>query len=182
MILVGLCGKKYSGKDTVADYLVEHHGFQKKSFAGPLKEACQALFLFSDEQCHDPCLKEVVDPRWGLSPRAALQMMGTDWVRNQFAKDFWVHRMRFDLLDVTTTTRIVISDVRFENEKDLVTELGGSVYRVHRPSSPQKEDGHESETNMDQFADSLPTIVNDGTLEELYEKIDTVLNDILSLP
>ena len=182
MILIGLCGKKYAGKDTVADYLVKNHGFVKKSFAGPLKDACRHLFYFSDAQCHDPRLKDVVDPRWGLSPRGAFQMVGTDWIRNQFHGNFWVERMRYEIAGcLETNARIVISDVRFENEKDLVLELGGVVWGISRRSTRyHKEDRHESETNMESFFASLPCVENDGGVDDLYTKTDAYLNTVLS--
>ena len=179
MILLGLCGKKYVGKDTLADYLVSRHGFIKKSFAGPLKDMCQHLFLFSDAQCHNPRLKDVVDPRWNLSPRMALQMVGTDWIRNQWDKDFWVKRMHFDLSACQNHDRIVLSDVRFENEKDLVVGMGGHVWGISR-SRVHTVDSHESETNLDGFFASLPILENNGSVVEFYEKIDMYLNDLLS--
>jgi hypothetical protein len=181
MILLGLCGKKYSGKDTMADYLVEYHGFQKMSFAAPLKEACRHLFFFSEEQCHDPRRKDVVDRRWNISPRQAFQMVGTDWIRNQFHSHFWVERMRFELEECSPESRIVVSDVRFENEKDFVVELGGHVCGIHRPSlSASRTDLHESEINMDSFFVNLPLLSNDSSLDDFYRKIDAYLNDILA--
>ena len=41
LIVIGICGLKYAGKDTVADYLVENHKFIKLSFAGELKKLCE---------------------------------------------------------------------------------------------------------------------------------------------
>lgn len=181
MILLGICGKKYSGKDTMADYLVANYGFEKRTFAGPLKDACRDLFLFSEDQLHNPRLKEVVDPRWNLSPRAALQMVGTDWMRNRFQKNFWVDRMRFDLVE-NPNARVVISDVRFENEKDLVLALGGQVctvsrYSVRRELFPVEE--HESETHMDHFVGSLPSILNNGSVLQFHQKIDEYIVQVL---
>jgi hypothetical protein len=123
----------------------------------------------------------VVDPRWNLSPRGAFQMVGTDWIRQRFHEHFWVERMRFELMGcLDTNTRIVISDVRFENEKDLVLELGGVVWGISRRSTRyHKEDRHESETNMDSFFASLPYIENDGGVDDLYTKTDTYLNTIV---
>jgi len=181
MILVGLCGKKFAGKDTMADYLVAHHGFYKKSFAGPLKEACRHLFLLSDNQCHNPRFKDVIDPRWNVSPRALFQIVGTDWVRNQFHTNFWVERMRHELATVPPGIRIVISDVRFENEKNLVLDYGGHVCGLERVPCFGRKDAHESETNMDSFFDSLHVLHNNSSVEQFYKKIDTYLHDVVQI-
>jgi hypothetical protein len=176
MILIGVCGKKYSGKDTMADYLVSRYGFQKRSFAGPLKDACRHLFHFSEAQCHDPRQKEVVDTRWNISPRQAFQMVGTDWVRHQFHRNFWVERMRHELMGFGPNDRVVLCDVRFENEKDLVLELGGFMWGIQRPSFRRRRDEHESETSMDSFFASLPLLENNGSVQEFYSKIDAYIN------
>jgi hypothetical protein len=176
MVIIGICGKKFSGKDTMADYLVSRYGFTKMTYADGLKKACRELFMFSEEQCSSPRLKEVTDPRWGISPRTAFQMVGTDWVRKQFRQDFWVQRMRFHLeeeIRKNPSVRIVISDVRFENEKDLLQEKNGFVCGVHRFSRHQ--DNHESETGTDGFFPTLFLLDNNGTVQEFYEKIDDYL-------
>src|SRR5688572_6506000 len=35
---IGLLGANGAGKSTIADYLVEHHGYRKLSFAAPLRD------------------------------------------------------------------------------------------------------------------------------------------------
>lgn len=59
--IIGVAGRKYNGKDTVADYLVDKFGYTKIAFVGPLKEVCHVLFSFSHEQLHGS-LKETIDP------------------------------------------------------------------------------------------------------------------------
>ena len=83
-MIVGLIGKKGHGKDTFADYLVQHYDFVKLSFAEPLKKVCKELFLLTDEQLYDPMEKEKVDERWGKSPRQLMQIIGTDILRRYY--------------------------------------------------------------------------------------------------
>ena len=68
MVLIGIVGKKYSGKDTAADYLVANHNFTKMAFADPVKKVAKELFNFNDEQLYGN-LKEATDERWGISPQ-----------------------------------------------------------------------------------------------------------------
>jgi hypothetical protein len=170
MILIGICGQKGSGKDTMADYLVQHFGFEKWSYAGPLKQFCQDLFLLTEDQCNDPLQKEEIDPRWNKSPRQLFQLVGTDWVRRDIDCDFWVKRMKTRLDRLDHNSRVVVSDVRFENERDLIVEKGGIVCGVYRKRI--RLDTHASEQEMETFLSSLPILFDNNTdLETFYSKI-----------
>jgi hypothetical protein len=87
-MLVGITGFMLSGKDSVADFIIskthEDMVFKKYSFAKPLKETAMVLFGWSEEQVYDQDLKSIVDPVWGISPRQALQYLGTDVMREFF--------------------------------------------------------------------------------------------------
>lgn len=48
--LIGIIGKKRSGKDTISDYLIKNYGYQKYGFADPLKRGAKEIFGFTDEQ------------------------------------------------------------------------------------------------------------------------------------
>ena len=43
-MIIGICGFIGSGKDTIADYLVNLHGFRRESFANSLKDAVAQIF------------------------------------------------------------------------------------------------------------------------------------------
>lgn len=57
-MLLGLSGKSHSGKDTVADVLVNKFGFKKFSFASPLKEMCSKAFNVPLNYFYDVDLKD----------------------------------------------------------------------------------------------------------------------------
>jgi len=38
-MIIGVCGFIGSGKDTIADYLTNFHGYRRESFANSLKDA-----------------------------------------------------------------------------------------------------------------------------------------------
>jgi dCMP deaminase len=139
-VVLGLAGYKGSGKDTLAALLASY-GFRRVAFADPLKLACRAIFGFTAAQVEDPAQKEVVDPRWGFTPRWAMQRLGTEGVRGSVADDVWVKS--FLLRAAEEPSHVVVTDVRFRNEVDAVRSLGGRVFLVQRAGCTG--DGHASE-------------------------------------
>ena len=71
-------------------------------------------------------------------------------------------------LPAPRTGPVVVTDVRFPNEADLIDEFGGHTVRVLRPSA-EVDDTHPSETALDHYPVDL-TIENVGTLEDLQAK------------
>jgi hypothetical protein len=90
-MLIGLTGKARSGKDTVAGYLNNKHMFSHYWFSKPMKDACRTIFGWDDRHLYGD-LKEVVDPVYGISPRVALQTLGTERGRNCINQDLWLTR------------------------------------------------------------------------------------------
>lgn len=182
MPLIGFLAKKRRGKDTACDYFVEKHGFVKNSFAGPLKKGVQRWFGFTDEQMYTE-KKEEVDEDWGISPRVALQVIGTDVVRDQFdklllpgiGKGFWIKN--FDIWYKKNGDNVVVSDVRAQNEVDYIKSKGGIIIKLERDwcDEEEKKDGsvsHASETWIDDIKDFDFVIKNNGTLEEFFEQLE----------
>jgi hypothetical protein len=173
MVLIGLIGQKQTGKDTFADYLVKTRGFKKLAFAEPVKQVCQILFHLEPEQVYDPRLKEVVDERWGLSPRQMMQKVGTDMVRNMLGNDFWVKHM-----DISYSKgSIVISDVRFKNEAEWVKDRGGVLIRIVDGS--HHCDHHPSETEQLSIKEDVVLKNDKNGLEEFHQQIETTIKNIL---
>ena len=96
MWIIGLSGFAGTGKDTVADILVERHNYVKVSMADPLKRFCCDALDFSTDQLWGPSeLRNKPDDRYKrksgekLTPRYALQTLGTEWGRDCYP-DIWV--------------------------------------------------------------------------------------------
>lgn len=163
-IVIGLTGRARAGKDTTAAIMRDAAGFSRVALADPLKRAAREIFGFTDVELNG-ALKETVHPFWGFSPRQALQRMGTEGMRLTFGDDVWLKAAERDIAD-RCLSRVVITDVRFENEARWVREkMRGQVWRVERPGV-QAVATHVSEAGIpDELVDF--TIVNDGTLESL---------------
>lgn len=165
-MLIGIIGKKESGKDTVGDYLVKNFEYQKYSFALPLKKVCKELFLLEDNQLTEHKLKEQIDIRWGMSPRQMLQKVGTDLIRNNIDEDFWIKHFKFWYK--TNKGNVVVTDCRFQNEVDIIKELGGIIIKINR--NTQRSDKHISE-DVDTLKGIDYILDNNDTKENLYKSI-----------
>lgn len=187
-MLIGVLGRKGSGKDTLSDYVCRKYGYKKMAFATPLKEACKILFNFTDEQVNSD-LKEVIDTKWSVTPRQALQYLGTDVFRNDIKKilpdidnNFWVKSLFVkytNFREVDNKTGIIISDVRFQNEIDYIHKNNGIIIKLTRPNNPSSLDAHESEKNIDNMNGDY-TIINDGTIDDLFNNTDNIVKNVFT--
>jgi hypothetical protein len=201
-IIIGISGLISSGKDTVADYLVNTHGFARISFAGVIKDVAAAIFGWPRDMLEGRTKasrewREQVDPWWAkkldmphFTPRWVLQNFGTELFRNHFHPDIWIHSVEHKLMN--TSDNIVISDVRFPNEIKSIKDAGGIVIRTHRGPDPSwyqdaldtnlgksqamkfRSDVHPSEWAWI-GTDFDAVLDNDGTIDDLYAQVSDLL-------
>lgn len=174
-MIIGISGKARAGKDTIAEYLVRAHDFERHGFADALKEACGAIFGFSDDQLYGD-LKGVQDTFWGFTPREALQRVGTEAMRNGFDENIWTKAL-WRRIDESQSNNIVIPDVRFPNEAAAVATWGGQLWRVSREGA-QATGGikdHPSEIALDDWTAWIERIDNNGSMDELHTEVDRAL-------
>lgn len=174
-IIIGLTGRARSGKDTAAAHL-QAGGFWHLKFSAALKDMLRALPGMTEAHI-DGEFKDHVHPAYGISPRRMMQTLGTEWGRG-LDPEFWTNVMRATIADVLTedtfhTPRIVISDVRFDNEAELIRELGGIIVHIQRGQAAEVED-HASERGI-QPATGDVVIRNDSSISDLHARIDGVV-------
>lgn len=189
-MIIAITGKKRSGKDVFASILQEHN-FELYKFAQPIKNMCKDIFLWNEDYINGD-KKEEIDPRWGISPRYAQQVIGTelfrqglpslsDGFRETVGDCIWVNRFRYWYDNYKSTSlfgNVVISDLRFLNEAKMVQEYGGLIVKIVRDTD-SKSDVHQSEQEMESIISDY-TIHNDGTLGDYTQKIYKFL-EILDL-
>lgn len=153
--LIGICGEAGAGKDTAASTLVEM-GWIQTSFAKELyKEVAEAfnvtvaslehretkeqpLAHLSLDHCSDAHFVDFIiqlkniDPKAALSPRFLLQHWGTEFRRGLIADTYWTDKVD-DFIKSHADKRVVISDVRFDQEAQFVIDRAGQVIEVIRP-------------------------------------------------
>ena len=146
-MIIGVCGFIGSGKDTIADYLTNFHGFRRESFANSLKDAVAHVFGWDRTMLEGRTKmarewREQVDPWWAerlkmpnLTPRWVLQYWGTEVCRRAFHDDIWIASLENKLRN--SKDDIVISDCRFPNEIKSIKDAGGIVVRVVRGEEPE---------------------------------------------
>lgn len=131
---IGLTGKMYAGKDTAA-YFFNKVISQSvtDAFAKPLKEILMNYFGFTKEQLYDPKEKTKFNPEWGMTNREAMQKLGTECIRNNFHKDAWIKIMEKRIQKhIDMKELVIIPDVRFDNEANLIHKMGGIVIEIIR--------------------------------------------------
>jgi hypothetical protein len=203
-MIIGVCGFIGSGKDTIADYLVNFHEFRRESFASTLKDAVAAVFgwdrtLLEGRTKEAREWREQVDPWWAarldmptLTPRWVLQYWGTEVCRKAFHDDIWIASLENKLRN--SRDHVVISDCRFPNEISSIKNAGGQIVWVQRGALPEwyelavdanrgsnvalnelkRLKIHASETAW--VGTGFDAIIdNNSTIDELYQQAQTLV-------
>ena len=183
-MIIGITGRKKSGKDTIGDYLVNKHNYTRYGFADPLKEGIQRMFGFTNDQIWGDD-KEMIDPFWGVSSREILQIAGTELFQFELPKyipafqnigrTIWVKRFEQWYKERYTTDRdVVVSDCRFLHEAEKIREMGGIILKVVRDTTLNEFSDHPSEVEMSKIVPDF-VIDNNSTLDELYNNVEFFL-------
>jgi hypothetical protein len=163
--LIGICGLKKSGKDTVASILSRALLPQRTVRIG-----------FAD------ALKEEVARSLGVTPdyinsnkdnfRLILQGWGTDFRRKLHGEDYWIQKWLSKVAKwPDDVDNILVPDVRFQNEYDVIKELNGVIIRVVRDDI-NGNDGHQSERESEGFDPDI-RILNNQSLNDLDREVRT---------
>lgn len=166
-VIVGLTGYAQSGKDTAASFLVAR-GWRRLAFADILRTSLYNLNPIVEAQVYCDCdgsyvesidtdyerVQAIVDRiGWDRAKveypeiRQLLQRFGTEVGRELYGENFWVERV---ISQVKPGERVVITDVRFQNEEKAVHDAGGRVFRIVRPGVGAANT-HASELEIDKL-------------------------------
>lgn len=181
MKILGIAGPAGSGKDTAADYLARVHGFEQYAFAEPLRAGLKAILSLSDYRFAPENKEKPIAP-FGKSPRQLMQSLGTEWGRNLVHPDLWLLLAEQWLARKKHSHEYgVISDVRFENEAAWIRKHGGQILHLHRDQRG-RVNPHISESGIT-FHPQLGDIRinNSGTLIDLEEMIDALINEMTEI-
>lgn len=179
-MIIGISGKRGSGKTTVARELATGHGYRIVSFAAPLKEMCIKLFGCDRKAIYgtDKQKNRATNVRrsyWNLAVGSRSQfphtddngsflthrelMQGFGSVIRDVMSNAWI---QYALHSIASHDAIVIDDVRYTNEADAIRERGGVVVRLDSPDVSQ--DAHPSETELDAYSGFALRLLNDRSV------------------
>ena len=176
--LIGIMGLKGSGKDTVAKMLPSE--WKRMAFADTLKDIVSILFgwdrnLVEGNTEYSRKWREEVSTFWSkeldiknFTPRLALQTLGTDVFRDHFNQDIWVKVLKHKIIN--SNDDIVITDVRFPNEANMIKELGGKIVQIIRGDLPEWWPVAEQWNKKEHFPDenNLGIIDENGKLWSVH--------------
>jgi hypothetical protein len=173
--LIGLAGKKYSGKSTVSQYLARVYGYTPTHPKTPMMEMASPLIEVlgaSHIEAHmrlDGIMKDTPIPGWELTGRKILQALGTEFPEALGIPDLWLQIWWKEYQD---REFVIHESIRKQFEADFIRSKGGMVIKIVRPDQVQEE---THITEQDVTADI--TLINDGTIDELYHKVDQLFVD-----
>jgi hypothetical protein len=176
----------------------EYSKCEIKKFAGKLKEIASLLTGIDIEDFEDQEFKKTnLEKNWDvkskyrdrrpptpMTVREFLQKLGTEAMREGLHTNVWVNALFADYKHSKTCNckkgcrcahdlpNWIITDMRFPNEMEAVVEKGGITIRVVRPGTVTGE--HPSEIALDGHTMHYE-IINDGTIEDLVEKVREIL-------
>lgn len=195
-IIVTVSGWKNSGKDVFADYIVKHYNFKKLALADILKDQVSTRYsiprhYFDDRDKKDSALLNypvcadhssirshlcLIDGKYYHTPRS-ICILESEFVKTIYP-NVWVNHLIDKVSSFPEDTRIVISDVRFPVEMNLLKSKFQCIsIRVNRFDFTPDTD--ISERYLDRYPFDI-LLTNKTTLQDYLANIDDLLVDILS--
>ncbi len=178
--IIGLCGDIGSGKDTVAEHLVQMHGYTRLGFADKLKQVAADVYgldrqVWGSQEDKAAPIPHVLDasgePR---TARSILEWLGTEGFRT-ISPDTWTnYAMR--QVDSRSHARWVIPDVRFRNEFAAIRERDGLVWEVVKVGGPDHgQTGHRSDLEWRSVPRDNIVAARFGDMDGLHRAVDLAL-------
>ncbi len=193
--IIAICGAKRSGKDVLADYLVKKYNYERLAFADPLKLVVKKLFNFDDDQVgigedEGTDKKDIIDERWGITPRAALQFFGTEVMQEKIQellpnikRNFFANTLKNHIENAEEGKKFVISDLRFIHEYDMLANISNighkdkMIIRVIRPSKhrTKEQEPHISEVEYTNIPYDI-IMINNGSIDEYISRFEKLIS------
>lgn len=181
---IGLIGRARSGKDTAALHLVRTRHYTRLAFADPLKEMALSIdpYVPTGYGVTVRLSALIADVGWEYAkdtyPEVRRILQHTGQTVREYDDEFWVTSMRRKLSNAEAwNLPVVVTDVRYPNEADMLRARGFRLVRIVRAEPAASMTGasalHSSETALDGYSADVE-ITNDGSVEALHQNISNV--------
>jgi hypothetical protein len=200
--VIGLCGKKQSGKNTFAKIAKEYAlVVGEVALADALKDFCSAYLGIAPKLCYGTDKdKNTIVGEWGsvfaehiykefkkewiapLTVREVLQVVGTEIFRRNFTEDFWINILMRKIESMKKERPydfILITDVRFPNEVLALKARQNKVVRLYRDTGCTDTIPHASELAMDSIDPKLFDYIVPAEKNITPETLRPVVQEIL---
>ncbi len=116
--------------------------------------------------------------RTAVTVRRILQWWGTEYRRAQ-DPDYWTKAWGREVETLAFEKRLIlVDDVRFMNELNVIRDHGGLIVKIERPGF-DGANNHSSETSLDGYSAWDGKIVNDDTIDQLGINAETLIAELL---
>ncbi len=172
MKVIGIHGKIGSGKDTLAQMLIDINGnLERRAFADNLKVIVAILTGVDVKLLHDQNFKNTYCDLFNMTYGEMLQKIGTNYLRS-FDDKVWIKSTFASMLE---ENNYVITDVRFKNEAQYIKDNGGILIKIVGDpakirANSNRDPNHPSEIDLDNWTNWDEIIENDSTIENLKIK------------
>ena len=175
-MIIGISGYAGTGKDTAGQVLIDKFGFEKASFAAPIKDIVAKQFNIDREMLEGidsfsrKCREDKDYGAYGFTPRELLRMIGGFYVQ-EISPTFWCDIVENNYRK-SWGKDIVITDVRFPQEIEMIERNGGFVVRIQRPGFNGTD--HISERSLCKYP--FDTVINNfGSLELFKDQVEQLM-------
>jgi len=176
--LIGMSGRRGSGKDTVARLLQQlqpERNWQIRSFGDAIKSVCAALTGEDVGPYYSQQGKAELVPLFHRTRGEMLQQVGS--ALRAWETLVWVDAF---FAGLPQNGCVLVPDVRFANEADPIRARGGLMIRIegdplHQRGDGTRDDNHPSEVAMDDYGHFDFVIHNTGTFLDLERQVRELL-------
>jgi hypothetical protein len=185
-MIIGIVGRKHSGKDTLADLIQSTPGFkgyERRKFATSLRKVLYEATGITVEESESDEGKVQIVPGTDITVGRVLQVVGGT-MRDILGTEIWINAFSRQWLK-DGSPDVVITDVRHLNEAAWIVFQRGLLIRIVRDETEEgsndgRDPNHGSETEVDQIAVHI-TVKNDGDLDHLKKLVESVVRAIYAM-
>ena len=191
--IIGLAGPKGSGKDLACQLIIQSFGdnWERVAFADPIKNTVANLFHIGrdlNSQLKQQFQTQTLDTIKRLQTVSLIdnntgqrygEFTGRDLIRDigmlmRGYDDTQFNEYVKNKITSNPNVNWIITDVRFENEIELIRQLGGKIIEIDRPGYTY--DGHITESGV---VKGDYHVLNNGTVESFKQQLQTVMSTIM---